>query len=119
MFIFVKSNYKCKKPIEAMRPKEIKPRQQPQPSGWQYMKLQEITRYLQGARSRRRSEVYGHLGEVWGVEVREARMYNFGGVGSFQWMPRLRCYRVQVGAGHINRNGASYNYAPCIEIYDY
>ena len=119
MFTFVKSNYKSKKPVEAKSSKVIKPRQQPQPSGWQYMKLQQITRYLQGVRSRRRSEVYGHLKEQWGVEVREARMNNFGGVGSYQWMPRLRCYRVQVGAGHINRNGASYNYAPCIEIFDY
>ena len=119
MFIFVKSNYKCKKPIEAKSRGVIRPRQQPQPSGWQYMKLQQITRYLQGVRCRPRSVVYGHIHEVWGVEVREARMNNFGGVGSFQWMPRLRCYRVQVGAGHINRNGASYNYAPCVEIYDY
>lgn len=119
MFTFVKSNYKSKKPVEATRHKVIKPRQQPQPSGWQYMKLQQITRYLQGVRCRRRSEVYNHLKEQWGVEVREARMNNFGGVGSYQWMPRLRCYRVQVGAGHINRNGASYNYAPCIEIFYY
>jgi hypothetical protein len=83
------------------------------------MKLQQITRYLQSVRCRRRSDVYSHLAERWGVEVREARMHNFGGVGSYQWMPRLRCYRVQVGAGHINRNRASYNYAPCIEIFDY
>ena len=115
MITFVKCGYKSK-PVKSKRPplhRKIR-----QPSGWQYNQLRDIVRYLKETRHRRRAAVYSVLKERYGVEVEEKRLQKFGGVGTYQWMPNLRCYRVQVGAGHINRNGAYYNYADCIEIYD-
>ena len=115
MITFVKCGYKSK-PVKRERP--VVPRKLRKPSGWQFNQVRDIVRYLQQTRCKRRAEVYKYLRETFGVEVKERRMNKFGGVGTFQWMPNLRCYRVQVGAGHINRNRASINYADCVEIYD-
>ena len=115
MITFVKCGYKSK-PVKSKRP--VLPRKLRRPSGWQFNQVRDIIRYLQQTRCKRRADVFDYLRKTFGVEVVERRMYKFGGVGSFQWMPNLRCYRVQVGAGHINRNGACYNYAACVEIYD-
>lgn len=115
MITFVKSSYRCK---AAKRERASQPRKLSKPSVWQYNQLGDIVRYLRATRCKRRAAVYSFLSDKYAVEVKERRMYNFGGVGSYQWMPNLRCYRVQVGAGHINRNRASFNYADCIEIYD-
>ena len=81
--------------------------------------LREVVRYLQQTRCKPRLPVYNHLQEKWGLHVYELRMRKFGGVGTHVWMPTRKCYRVQVSAGHINRNRATYNYATCVEIYDY
>lgn len=115
MITFVKSGYKSK-PVK--RERSSLPRRQRKPSGWQFNQVRDIVRYIQQTRCKRRVGVYSYMRETFGVEVKERRMYKFGGVGSYQWMPLLRCYRVQVGAGHINRNRASFNYADCVEIYD-
>lgn len=115
MITFVKSGYKSK-PVK--RKRASLPRRLSRPSGWQFNQVRDIVHYLQETRCKRREGVYKYLRETFGVEVKERRMYNFGGVGTFQWMPNLMCYRVQVGAGHINRNRASFNYADCVEIYD-
>ena len=116
MFTFVKSSYKSN-----TRPREraSSPRRLARPSGWQFNQCRDIVHYLKSTRCKRRAVVYEELQRRWGVVVVEKRMQQFGGVGTFQWMPLLRCYRIQCGAGHINRNRATFNYADCVEIYDY
>lgn len=116
MFTFVKSSYKSKAPVQK-RARAF--RKLARPSGYQFNMLRDVVRYLQTTRCKRRSLVYERLKEQWGLQVKELRMQSFGGVGTSQWMPLRRCYRIQVGAGHINRNGACFNYADCVEIYDY
>ena len=116
MFTFVKSNFNV---VKSRCTKDFKPRQRPKPSGFQSNVLREVVRYLKETRCKSRAGVYEHLQNTWGLYVRESRMQKFGGVGTYYWMPNRRCFRVQVGAGHINRKGAIYNYADCVEIYDY
>lgn len=116
MFTFVKSSYKPKKPRAQQNPR---PRKLARPSGHQYNVLRDVEHYLRETRGKRREIVYAELVKRWGLHVSELRMPIFGGVGTSKWMPLRKCYRVQVGAGHINRKGAFYNYAPCVEIYDY
>ena len=120
MLTFVKSiskpSYKCKK-AEAEKKRVARERAKPTP--WQFNRMSEIVCYLKRTRYQRRERVYNYLREHYGVEVVERRMYKFGGVGSTVWHPRLRCFRIQAGAGHINRKGAWLNYADCIEIYEF
>lgn len=116
MLTFVKGSYKCK---AATKTQALRKRVYSRPSQWQYNQMQAIIKYLKANRYKRREAIYRHLQESFGVVVSEKRMYHFGGIGTFQWMPKKRCYRVQVGSGHININHAWLNYADCIEIYDY
>lgn len=114
MITFVKSSYKCKKPLKPIGP----PRRLPRPSGWQHQTAEQIRRYLVANRHKPRATIYEYLRRTWCVEVQEKRFNQAGGVGSYIWMPQLRCYRIQVGASHMSK-GRGFLYAPCVEIFDY
>lgn len=88
------------------------------PSGFIQQQLEEIRRYILDTRYKRREHVWAELRERYCVEVYDKRMRANGGVGAYLWMPRLGCYRIQVGSGHIDCRKPCYNYAPCIDIYD-
>ena len=55
--------------------------------------------------------------EALGYKPRDARIYKSGGVGTFQWLPKFRCFRLQLESSHINRKGFYMPYATCIDIY--
>ena len=55
--------------------------------------------------------------EEKGLHPRDARIYKSGGVGTYQWLPKLRCFRLQLESSHINRRGFYMPYATCVDIY--
>lgn len=89
-----------------------------QPTPYQRNALHHIREVLRLHKSNRRAEVYNLLKKIYYVEVTSMRHRAKGGVGSYTWMPRKGCYRVQVGASKIDTRKPCFRYAPCIEIYD-
>lgn len=73
---------------------------------------------LRDTKDRRKEYQYNKLREEFALVVHDRRIYKSGGVGTYSWMPKLKCYRVQVGASHISTKCHSYPYARCVEIYD-
>lgn len=47
----------------------------------------------------------------------DSRIYRSGGVGSFHWLPRKKCYRLQLAASHVHIHQNFMPYALCIDIY--
>ena len=47
----------------------------------------------------------------------DKRIRQKGGVGSYRWMPKLRCFRLQIAASHINATGYFCPYALAIDIF--
>ena len=47
----------------------------------------------------------------------DKRIRQKGGVGSYRWMPKFRCFRLQIAATHINANGYFCPYALAIDIF--
>ncbi len=45
------------------------------------------------------------------------RIYMRGGIGSFCWLRKKRCFRVQVSASQITTKHTCFPYAECVEIY--
>lgn len=88
------------------------------PSGYIQKQLDDIRRYVVDTKYMRREHIWAELRKRYSVEVYDKRMRAKGGVGAYIWMPRLGCYRIQVGAGHIDSRKPCFNYAPCIEIFD-
>lgn len=98
------------------QPQQLPKRQLSKPMPDQFNMLQHVLQILKEHRGRRRKGCYEEL-ERLGFTVADRRHRIAGGVGSYYWLPLLRCYRVQVGASHISSNKKSFRYAPCIEIY--
>lgn len=88
------------------------------PSPFQSNTLHAIRNYLTQSRHKSRNEVYVEIEKRWGLQVSELRHYASGGVGSYDWLPRLGCIRVQVGASKIDCRKYCNRYAPCVEIFD-
>lgn len=89
-----------------------------QPTPYQRNALHHVREILRLHKSSRRAEVYETLKRLYNVEATSMRHRAKGGVGSFTWMPRKGCYRIQVGASKIDTRKPCFRYAPCIEIYD-
>ena len=89
-----------------------------QPTPYQRNALHYIRELLRLHKSSRRAEVYNLLNKMYNVEVQTMRHRVKGGVGSYSWMPRKGCYRIQVGASKIDTRKPCFRYAPCIEIFD-
>lgn len=88
------------------------------PTPYQCNALHYIRELLRLHKTSRRAEVYNLLKKMYNVEVSTMRHRAKGGVGSFTWMPRKGCYRIQVGASKIDTRKPCFRYAPCIEIFD-
>lgn len=88
------------------------------PTAYQRNALHYIRELLRLHKTSRRAEVYNLLKKIYNVEVTTMRHRAKGGVGSYSWMPRKGCYRIQVGASKIDTRKPCFRYAPCIEIYD-
>ena len=97
-------------------PQQLPKRQLSKPQPDQFNMLQHVLLILKEHRGRRRKRCYEEL-ERLGFTVAVKRHRVSGGVGSYYWLPLLRCYRVQVGASRISTKKKSFRYAPCIEIY--
>ena len=89
------------------------------PSGFQFNVVKQVASYLSLNRAKSREAVYKTIEERWGVRVEVKRFTLSGGVGKYYWLPKLRCYRIQVGASRISTKKLSFRYAPCVDIYDY
>ncbi len=89
-----------------------------QPTPYQRNALHYIRELLRLHKSSRRAEVYNLLKKLYNVEATTMRHRAKGGVGSFTWMSRKGCYRIQVGASKIDTRKPCYRYAPCVEIFD-
>ena len=104
-------NYKNKKRYNVGKHKKT-------PTAYQRNALQHIRELLNIHRTTRRNKVYEILRKLYNVTPSTMRHRASGGVGSYNWMPRKGCYRIQVGASKIDTRKQCYRYAPCIEIYD-
>lgn len=93
-------------------------RHRKQPTPYQRNALHYIRELLRIHKSSRRAEVYNLLNKMYNVEAKTMRHRAKGGVGSYTWMPRKGCYRIQVGASKIDTRKPCFRYAPCIEIFD-
>ena len=89
------------------------------PSGFQFNVVKQIASFLSLNRAKRREDVYKTIEQQWGVRVERKRFALGGGVGTYYWLPKLRCYRIQVGASQISTKKPCFRYAPCVEIFDY
>lgn len=88
------------------------------PSPYQKNIVCAIQTFLEANKNCSRQFVYDTLRQRWGLEVSMLRHYSRGGVGSYDWLPRKKCIRLQVGASRIDARKLCYRYAPCVEIYD-
>lgn len=117
MAIFV-TNVKSKpSKVEAKPRKPAKRYKWKPPTPYQEIAKQEVVQFVLRNKSERRKFVYQKLEEHFGLKVEECRIYKSGGVGSYFWMKRHRCYRVQVGASKIDTRKFCYPYAMCVNIY--
>ena len=111
--VFVSKKFKKEALVKPQRRYKCKP------SGFQYSVVREVVAYLNKNRAKKRESVYKTLEERWGLRVESKRFRMSGGVGTHYWMPKLRCYRIQVGASRISTKKPCYRYAPCVDIFDY
>lgn len=88
------------------------------PSNYQRNVVYSIVAYLQSNKHTRRKDVYAGLLRRWGLNVETKRIYVSGGVGTWSWLPRRGCIRLQVGASRIDSRKQCFPYAPVVEIYD-
>ena len=86
------------------------------PSDDQSLKLRDVQRFILHTKGERREYIYKKLHERWGLVVSDKRFPFAGGVGSFIWMPKYRCYRLQVGASKMTTKRHCWMYAPCVTI---
>lgn len=117
MAIFV-TNVKSKpQKVEAKPKKPARRYKWKPPTAYQELARQEVVQFLLHNRGERRSYIFEKLREKFGLEVEECRIYKSGGVGTYIWMKRNRCYRVQVAASKIDTRKFCYPYAKCVNIY--
>lgn len=88
------------------------------PHAYQTNILQAIRCLLDNNRCCSRKTLYETIYNRWHLEVRVARHYADGGVGSWSWLPRKGCIRLQVGASRIDPRKHCWRYAPVVDIYD-
>ena len=88
------------------------------PSNYQRNTMYQIQALLEAQKFTRRKFVYDTLLERFNLSVETRRIYKGGGVGSWTWLPRRGCIRLQVGASLIDSRKQCFPYAPCVEIYD-
>ena len=88
------------------------------PTAYQRNTLHHIREVLRLHKYSRRKEVFDILKKLYNLEPSTMRHRANGGVGSFTWMPRKGCYRIQVGASRIDTRKPCFRYAPCVEIFD-
>lgn len=117
-FIVCKRSKTATPKVEKKTPKKRQPKRWAKPMPNQFNTLQRVRVYLNEHRSQRRQKVYDHLEQEFGLRVEVKRHKQQGGVGSYYWLPMLRCYRVQVGASRITTKCRCFRYAPVVEIYD-
>lgn len=80
--------------------------------------LHAIREILESSRNCRRSLVYETIKNRYGLDVEVRRIYSKGGVGSYSWLPRKNCIRLQVGCSKIDSRKHCFPYAPCVDIFD-
>ena len=88
------------------------------PSNYQRNTMYQILALLEAQKFTRRKFVYDTLLARFNLSVDTRRIYKGGGVGSWTWLPRRGCIRLQVGASLIDSRKQCFPYAPCVEIYD-
>lgn len=93
-------------------------RHRKQPTPYQRNALHHIRELLRLHKTSRRKDVYEILKRLYNLEPSSMRHRAKGGVGSYSWMPRKGCYRIQVGASKIDTRKPCFRYAPCVEIFD-
>lgn len=89
-----------------------------QPTAIQLLAINRAREILSENRNKKRSNVIELLQQSLpiAVTVEVKRFTKSGGVGAFQWMPKIRKYRLQIAASKISTKKQSFRYAPCIEI---
>ena len=88
------------------------------PTAAQSNTLHAIRAILESSRNCHRNLVYDTIKNRYGLDVEVRRIYSRGGVGSFSWLPRKNCIRLQVGCSKIDCHKNCFPYAPCVDIYD-
>lgn len=88
------------------------------PSNYQRNVCHSVVALLEREKNTRRVVVYSEIKKRWGLDVEIKRHYKGGGVGTWSWLPRCGCIRLQVGASRIDCKKHCYRYAPVVEIYD-
>lgn len=88
------------------------------PSNYQRNTLYQIRVFLEAQKNTRRKNVFDTLLQRFNLSVETRRIYKGGGVGSWTWLPRRGCIRLQVGASQIDSRKQCFPYAPCVEIFD-
>ena len=87
------------------------------PSERQTILLQHARKIALKYAHRSKSELIKQLNSEGFNHIAERRIQSHGGIGSFRWYPKLKCYRLQLAASHINRYGDFMPYALCLHIY--
>ena len=88
------------------------------PAPYQNNVAAAIVSFLMENKYCNRADIYKTIENRWGLHVEMKRHYAKGGVGSYTWLPRRGCIRLQVGASRIDSKNYCYRYAPVVEIYD-
>lgn len=113
-----KQNQQCEKITKLGAKRYNVGKHKKHPTPYQRNALYYIREMLRLHGASRKAELYDRLKKLYNVEVKTMRHRAKGGVGSYTWMTRKGCYRIQVGASKIDTRKPCYRYAPCIEIFD-
>ncbi len=111
-FLLSRNNGKKKKP------RKINVRRMYKPPGFKTIvrleKAIAIIEQLKGKPTKTKVEALCNAGYPTPTDK---RIRKNGGVGSYRWMPKLRCFRLQIAASHINANAYFCPYALAIDIF--